>query len=367
MSKLNPFSALYYMKENKGRTALLIFMMFLGTLMFLAGNYIESQFYTFEKEFEYSDKLVVAGLQSTDEEFKDFAAFAEDVSEDENLEFVYSSALGFSGMQYGSVLNLEVGGWAYVFNSVSDMQMVFNHFGIEGDFSNCKHRSIIISKDFANNKGLELGDVIDHSFDSKLDGEYTVDAIISDGSFCTFYIYEDYDSLGRLYIYSDTMEGEELYDYVRNLAGDKKVQIFASETDTIMPQFSIFYVIFYAVDILIAVVLSVTINSVVTGQYMKRTYEFGVYRALGRSRKDIKKKVAAEIISMNIIACIIGAVLIFLFTYLINELYYHPQGLHLLFLSEMGVIGFVICEALILIPLIISKGIKMSKADVTEF
>lgn len=367
MNKINPFSALYYMKENKGRSGLCVFMMILATLMFLAGNYIHSEIYTFEKEFEYSDKLVVAGIQSTDEEYKDFAEFKKKVQEDEKLEYVDATAYGFSGMQHGTVLDLEMGGWSYVFNSVRDMKKVFHHFGIEGDFSNCRHRSMIISKDFAKNKGIKLGDKLDHSFDANLDGMYTVDAIIDDGSFCTFYIYEDDDSLGRLYIYSDTMEGKELYDYVKNLAGDRKVQISESERDSVLPQFYIFYVLFYTIDILIAVVLAVTINSVVTGQYLKRTYEFGVYRAIGRSRKDVKKKVTAEMIAMNMVACVIGAGSILLFTYIMNELVYQPQGLHLLYISKIGLIGFIICDVLILIPLILSKGMKMSKADVTEF
>ena len=367
MIKTNPFSALYYMKENKGRNALCIFMMFLATLMFLAGNYIHSELYTFEKEFEYSDKLVFVNAQNTDEEYRDFLNFKEKVREDEKLKYVDTTAYGFSGLQHGTVLNLEMGGWHYTFNSVGDMEKVFAHLGIEGDFSSCKHRSMIISRDFANNKGIKLGDKLDREFDSNLDGAYTVDAIIDDGSYCTFYIYEDDDNLWRFYIYSDTMEGKELYDYVKKLAGDRKVQISESERDSVLPQFYVFYVLFYAVDILIAVVLAVTINSVVTGQYIKRIYEFGVYRAIGRSKSEIKRKVAAEVISMNIIACIIGFALIFLYTYLVNELVYQKNGLHLLFASGIGAIGFIICDTLIVIPLIWSKGIKMSRADVTEF
>lgn len=367
MKNINPFSAFYYMKENKGKTLLCIFMMFLATLMFLAGNYIHSELYTFEKEFEYSDKLVVAGLQSTDEEFRDFADFTKAVEEDDKLRYVMSSALGFSGMQHGTVLNLDMGGWSYVFNSVRDMQEIFDHLGIEGDFSKCKHRSMIISTDFAKNKGIKLGDKVDHSFDKSIDGEYTVDALIDDGSFCTFYIYEDDNSLGRLYIYSDAMEGEELYNYVKNLAGDRKVQVAWPERSTALPQFEVFYVIFYAVDILIAIVLAVTINSVVTGQYLKRTYEFGIYKALGKSRKEVKGKVAAEVLSANFIACIIGFTAIFLFTYLINELVYKQKGLHLLYSSKIGFIGFVICDVLITLPLILSKGRLMYRADVTGF
>ncbi len=367
MSRINPFSALYYMKENRGKTALCVFMMVLATLMFLAGNYIHSELYTFEKEFEYSDKLVLVNAQNTDEEYRDFQSLKKRVSEDEILNYVDTTAYGFSGIQHGTVLNLEMGGWHYTFNSVSDMEKVFAHLGIEGDFSACRHRSMIISRDFANNKGIELGDVLDREFDSNLDGAYTVDAIIDDGSYCTFYIYEDDENLCRFYIYSDTMEGTELYDYVKKLAGDKKVQISEPEREEVLPQFYVFYVLFYAIDFLIAIVLAVTINSVVTGQYIKRTYEFGVYRAIGRSKSEIKRKVAAEIISMNIIACVIGFVSMFLYTYLVNELVYKKEGLHLLYSSGIGVTGFIICDALIIIPLILSKGIKMGRADVTEF
>ena len=346
---------------------LCIFMMFLATLMFLAGNYIHSVLYPFEKEFEYSDKLVVVSLQSTDEEFKDFADFTKAVEKDDKLEFVMSSAYGFLSMQHRTVINLNVGGWSYVFNSVQDMQEVFDHLGIEGDFSKCKHRSMIISQDFAKDRGIKLGDKVDHSFDKNLDGEYTVDEMIDYGGFCKFYIYEDDENLGRLYVYSDTMEGEELYDYVKNLAGDRKVQVSAPERDEVLPQFYVFYVLFYVIDILIAVVLAVTINSVVTGQYLKRTYEFGVYRALGRSGKEVKAKVAAEVLSMNVIACLMGFAATFLFTYLINELLYKQKGLYLLYSSKIGFIGFLICDVLIALPLIMSKGRLMGKADVTEF
>lgn len=367
MKNIKPFSALYYMKENRGRAVLCIFMMFLATLMFLAGNYIHSELYTFEKEFEYSDKLVVVGLQSTDEEFKDFADFKKAVEEDDKLGMVMSSARGFSTMPHGTVLNLEMGGWSYVFNSVQDMQEVFNHLGIDGDFSKCKHRSMIISQDFAKDRGIKLGDKVDEAFDKNLSGEYTVDAIIDDGSFCTFFVYEDDDNLGRLYIYSDTMEGEELYDYVKSLAGDRKVQVSEPERSLVLPEFYIFYVLFYLIDFLIAIVLAVTINSVVTGQYLKRTYEFGIYKALGRSRKEVKAKVAAEVLSMNLIASVIGFAVIFLFTYLINELVYKPKGLYLLYSSNIGIIGFIVCDILIVVPLILSKGRLMAKADVTEF
>ena len=81
----------------------------------------------------------------------------------------------------------------------------------------------------------------------------------------------------------------------------------------------------------------------------------------------MKKKVATEIIFMNIIACVVGLSSILLFTYILNELVYIQKGLHLLFCSTTGLKGFILCEILIVIPMVLSKGAMMSKADVTEF
>ncbi|MDD6327774.1 MAG: ABC transporter permease [Lachnospiraceae bacterium] len=367
MSKGNPYSALYYIKENKGKSILCIFMMFLATLMFLTGNYIQSVLATFDKDFLYGDTIVRVNMLSTDEKQEDFKAFSEMVEQDERLKSVKVTGYGFGSLTHSTVLGFEMSGSSYVFRSLEDMENVFARLNIEGDFSSCGHRSIIISKELAKNRGIELGDTIDHAFDPNLDGAYTVDALIDDGGYCTFYIFEDDDNLVRLYIYSDSMEGKELYDYVRNLAGDKRVQISETERDVVLPQLSIFYIVFYIVDILIAIVLAVTVNSVVTGQYLKRTYEFGVYRALGRSKKDIWKKVAAEILIMNLFACALGFCVMFLYTYLVNELYYTQKGLHLLYASKAGFFGLLICETLIVLPLIFAKAKKMSRADVTQF
>ena len=367
MSKIKPFSAFYYIRENKGRSILCMFMMFLSAFIFLAGNFIQSVVHAFDKCSEYSDKLVVASIQSTDEEYRDWEEFQSRVRKDDKLEYVVSSAQGFACMSFKTVLLDNNSAFSWVFNSVSDMEKVFDHLGITGDFSNCGHKSIVISSAFAKNKGIKIGDKVDHGFDSNLNGEYTVDALIEDGSYVTFYVYEDDEGLGRLILFSDSMEGEKLYDYVRNLAGDLKVQIEESARTVIMPQFDIFDVIYFGLDILIAIVLAVTIHSVVTGQYLKRTYEYGVYRAIGMDKKKIKRKVAAEILVQNIIACIAGIIVVLLLTYLLNELYYEPRGMHLLYYSNAGLTGFLLCDAIIVLPLTISKGIQMSKADVTEF
>lgn len=368
MRDIKPFSSIYYIRENKGRAFIAMFMMFLTVGMLIAGNYIYSLYWTFEPEIEFDDKVISANYLSIDETGEDFQSFLEDVRADENLKCVTRTGYGFSSMLHNTVLNLPIGGDSYTFNSVEDMEAVLSHVGIEGDFSNCKNRSAVLSEEFAKDKGIELGDIIGPEFDEDLSAEWTVDAIIPGGGFASFYIYEDDEAKhARAYIYSDTMEGQELRDYVINLLGDRQVEIKRHFKEGIDEQFRAYFVIFYAVVILIAVVLAVTVNSVVTGQYMKRIYEFGVYRALGRSKREVKTKVAAEIIGMNVMACAIGIGISSIFTYLINELLYIPTGRYLLYFSDLGIKGFLLCDLLVVIPLVLSKGRMMCKADVTEF
>ena len=50
-----------------------------------------------------------------------------------------------------------------------------------------------------------------------------------------------------------------------------------------------------------------------------------------------------------------------------NELYYIPHGQYLPYFSILGLIGLVIANALVLVPVVLLRGRAMCKADVTEF
>ena len=63
----------------------------------------------------------------------------------------------------------------------------------------------------------------------------------------------------------------------------------------------------------------------------------------------------------------IGAAVCLLTTFLLNELYYIPGGRFLPYFSWLGVLCFVISNLTVLLPMILSKGRRMGKADVTEF
>lgn len=364
---MKPFSAIYYIKENKKKSILIIFMLFLTTLIFLAGNYVESVYYFWDRYMDYSDKMSVVSSLSTDEELKDFTSFYKDLKEDKNLIVQERTAWGHKGLPWKCTLGFEMGTASMVFSSVNDMKEAFNLMGIECDFSGLKDYSVVMSETLAKHYGLKKGDVIDASLYNSINGSYTLDALTDDESFVLFYVIPCENTVGRLNVMSPTMSGQELRDYITSIQGNRKALVDEPRRTDIKQQFQPFVIIFTAGIVLLSLVLSIIVNSVITGHYIRRTYEFGVYRAIGISKVSIVKKCAAEIFTMDVFSMIIGAGLILLFTFMINELYYVPDGKFLPYFSKMGTYGFIISNAMVVIPTILFKGRAMGRADVTEF
>ncbi|MBP5192611.1 MAG: ABC transporter permease [Eubacterium sp.] len=364
---MRPFSAIYYIKENKKKSLVIIFMLVLTTLIFLAGNYIDSVYYFWDKNMDYSDELCVISALPTDEDYKEFTEFYNELKKDDKLVVQERTAWGFHGLSWECTMGFEMGTASMVFSSVDDMKTAFDKFGIECDFTDIKEGSVVMSETFAKHYGLKKGDVIDSSLDNTIDGHFTLDALIGDDSFMLFYVIPGDEMVLRINVMSPSMSGHELRDYLTERLGGRKANINSPMRDEIAEQFEPFFYIFFSGIILLSAVLSIIINSVITGQYIRRVYEFGVYRAIGISKGGILRKCASEISVMNLFAVLFGAVIIMTFTFLANELYYIPEGKYLPYFSKIGLIGFLLSNALVVIPTIISKGRGMMKADVTEF
>ena len=364
---MNPLSPIYYIRNNKGRAALIIFMLFFTTLMFMAGNFVASCDWYWEHAKEDSDRIALIEWIPGDEDMKDYKALLEELSGDPKLHIMERTGFGFGGLSWYCTIGVEMGSVSYVFNSKEDMEAAFRVLGLTADLSQVKNGSIVISRAMANNKGIRLGDVIDATVDRTLNASYPVDALIEEDTFVTFYLIEDDRNLVRAYVYADDRKGDALYGYLEEKIGDRKVKLDARAKAFIDKSLMPFYVIMIAGTLLLSVILAVTVNSVVNGQYQKRVYEFGVYRALGLSRKTVFRKCAAELILMDGIAIVIGAAVHFLLTFLLNELLYIPEGKYLPYVTGLGGICFGISNLTVLIPMLIAKGHRMGKADVTEF
>ena len=263
-------------------------------------------------------------------------------------------------------MGFEMGSSSMVFNSVEDMGDCFEMLGIKADLSDMKDGSVCLSSALARQYGLKKGDIVDASVNKNISGRHRVGAILEDDSYILFYI-DHTDTPFRMHVMSRELSGQEFRDYLAELQGDFKVHIDQPMSVGIEKQFAPFKLVFGAGIVLLSLVLAVVVNSVITGQYIARTYEFGVYRAIGLKRREIYGKCAREILAMDLLAILFGAGIIFLFLFLANELYYIPAGRFCPYYSNMGLYAFLASNALVVIPTILLKGRSMSRADVTEF
>lgn len=360
---MKPFSAWYYIKSNKSRSIIIIFMMFITTFMYIGGNFISSLFWFYDKSDEYGDKIILTECIPTDTDAVDYNSFVKDIKNDDNL-----IVLGRDGYGYGTgdllihhTLGFETGAQTYVFSSNEDMQKAFDNLGIDYDCSGLSDYGCVISKAFAANLGVKVGDLI-------CNDTFKLEGLIDDDSFIFFFLVNSpADRHYRMMILSDKMTGKELRSYVENIRGPRKVSVVRKFTDEVYHQMSIAWIMFFLALFIVSVILAVSLNSVVTGQYIKRNPEFAIYRAIGIRKKQIKRKIASELLLMDLIAIAAGLIINLGVTYLLNEMIYIPVGKYLPYFSWIGVAGILIANVLTVIPLILLKGRRMCKMDVTEF
>lgn len=362
---MNPLSGRYYVTHNKGRVLILVIMTVLASFSFLMGNFVESCTCVFDKSNKFNDKLCI--IEGAPDSIEDFNGLRQSLVDDSSIEFIDYTGYGYFGLEFKNVLGIMMSGSSYSFFSVEDCKTIFDHIGINVDLSNVKDGDIILSDNIASQYNLKEGDIVDKNVEEAFGNDsHRLSAISEDSSYMTYYITSD-GPVGRYMVFSKTMEGDELYNYVRNLVGDLNVRVIPQQRAIITQSLSIFNIVFYLLCILIGTILAVTVNSVTTGQYLKRMYEFGVYNALGIKRSKICLKIVSEIMIINAISLVSGFILMEGFTYLINELYYHSHGYHLVYSSIQGLSGLLLCEILILIPMIISKCKMAIKSDVTLY
>lgn len=365
---MKPLSAWYYIKENKMKSFIVIMLMFLSVCVFSIGNYIHSDEYSFKKSYKYSEKLINISYMSIDEDGKDFESYTKSMSDVLNVKFIPKGYYA-GNLSRTSTMGLELTTPPFVFQNADDMKTVFEYLGIEIDFSNIKNKSMVISKNLADNLNLKLGDTVGKDTkNSTLKTDFTIDGIIDDGAYQVFYICER-EAPFEFYMYDDvdTISTKDFYKLAIACKMDRKVYVEQPLEDLVKANFSFVNLIFYTVSFIVAIVITIVANTVITGFFIKRKYEFGIFRALGISRKKIKIKIAKELILMDAIGCAIGFAVTFVATYLLNSFIFIPDGKYMVYWSFMGIVGFAVCNMLILIPMIIAKGNQMARADVTEY
>lgn len=359
---MNPFSCFYFIRENKTRCFLLIFMIFLGYAVYLGGLYVTNVMDNWNTPIEYRDKFVLI-FPETEEERAELENFRKKAGEDNKARGLTFSS--FNSFNWKTLMGFENGQFAFTFCSVEDFKAYCEFMDISCDFDSLKDGSMIMSERFAKNRGLAPGDCIDMEYGENIYGEYILDALTKEDGYTLYFIDQvlGAENAGMMVIGKE-LSAEELKAYVQEMYGNYQESTLKED---VWEQFETFYTIYIFIVILVALIMAVTINAAFVGMYQRRTFEFAVYRAIGISKRRIIGKIAGELLCMDAVALTAGGIVFFLALYLFNNLVLYPSGLYLRYYDRTALAGLVICNVMVVVPMILTRCRKLLKADICEY
>lgn len=361
---MNPFSPTYFIKENKTRCILLIFMIFLGFSAYLGGLYITNPLDNWRVNIEYYNNMVSVSQLSNDENGQDYKSFIAEIIKDNKVEII--NLTDWNGFSWGSIMGFDQGQCTFSFNTVDDFKAFCEYHIIDCDFDSLKYGSMIMSEKFAKNKGLNIGEKINKDYDINIYGEFTLDAVTKEDGY-TLYFINSSTRTSNCLLLGTQIKGKALYDYVNSFKNDYNVFVYKGLYEDIKSQFEMFNMIYIFIVILMAIIMAVTINAAFVGMYQRRTCEFAVYRAIGISKKQIIKKIAGELLFMDLISLIIGGGVFFISLYLFNNMVLYPVGKYLKYYHSTALFGLLLCNVMVVIPLILTRCKRLLKADICEY
>ncbi|MBD5135137.1 MAG: ABC transporter permease [Lachnospiraceae bacterium] len=362
---MTPFSPIYFIKENKKKCILLIFMIFLSYGVYLGGLYVSNAFDNWKLSLEYSDKMLIVKQAASDKNGHEFQLFKEKILKDDKVKAM--PVASYNGFSLESIMGFTMDTLDLTFSTVDDFKAYCDYMGIECDFLKLNDGSAVMSSRFAANAGLKKGDKIDSDIknENHVFGEYTLDFITNEDGYLLYFINKDLPN--QILIFSDKMENKELFDYVCKYQNSYNVHIKENLRDRLEGQLGVFNILYMFIVMLISLIMSVTINAAFIGMYQRRHFEFAVYRAIGISKQRIIAKISGELLCMDIIGITVGGIVAFTSLYLLNHMVLYPVGKYLRYFHPVALAGLLFCNVMIIIPLIFTRSRKLLKADICEY
>ncbi|MGN0153218.1 MAG: FtsX-like permease family protein [Lachnospiraceae bacterium] len=365
---MKPFSAGYFIKKNRMRSSLLVFMFILSYIAYLGGLYVTNIRSMFDYSLERMDRYAILYPVSDDTDFEQFEKANEAVSKETGITLFQQGVV--SSLNTDSIMGFENQYLSLSFRSVEDFKTFCQVVGIKCDFENLKGGSLIMSSLEANNRGMKIGDVLKEEEDESVYGSYTLDAITDEEGYSVYYIDAGKNGSNLSYILlAENMTESEFATYLEKLGQQYKIDIRSRKyfEETLDRQLGSFNYIYLFIVVLVSVVMAVTINAAFVGMYQQRQPEFAIYRAIGISKRRIVGKVAGELLLLDAIGMIAGGALLLLGVYLLNQLYLIPRGLILFYYHPIALSGMLFCNLMVLIPLLVTRSRQLLRADICTY
>lgn len=339
-------------------------MLFLSYAAYLGGLYISNAMDNWNLLFNYDSQYVKILHFQIDDEYE---KIKDELNYDGKLKFIDINTDNY--ISWKTIMGFSSGGYFHTFTSVEDFKNYCEYMNIDCDFKNIKKGSMILSDIFAKNIGKKIGDKLKAGrYDNfSLSEDFTLDCITNENGYVSYFISNEDSETHATLIFGDEIENYQVRKRIENIKEKYNILFFPALAEEITEQFAIFNAIYTFIIIIMAVIMAVTVNAAFVGMYQRRNFEFSVYRAIGIPKRKIIGKIISEIICMDIAAVIFGGAVFFLIIYLLNNIVLYPDGKYLQYYSEIAIMGFLLCNIMILIPLIITRCKQMMKADICEY
>ncbi len=119
---MNPFSSVYYVKENIKRSLLLIIMFILTFAVYMAGLYISNVESMFDIILERDKKIAVIGSMATDKNCVDYEKTIEILEKEEGITILRQGIL--SDIYSTSIMWFDNGYVSYTFQNKEDLTII---------------------------------------------------------------------------------------------------------------------------------------------------------------------------------------------------------------------------------------------------
>lgn len=362
---MRPFSAFYFVQNNRWRGAAIAFMLGLTFVVYLAGLYL----FNVEKMYDISLEPMKRMAFLAPQQGEGDAEMRRAVAMLEGREGISVLAQGKSNnIVTISIMGFHNGFAQYTFCSGEDFRTYCDYFGIglAETGGGPEVGSVIMSRLQANNRGLSLSDVFaaDEEKSDRVDRDYTLDALTDEAGYHIYYISEE---PGNMYLLLPTgMDGEAFRGLLSEIATECDVRIldYAYYKNLIDSQLASFRYVYFLIILLLAVVLAVTTGAAFAGLYQHRRGEFALYRAIGISRRRTRAKIGAEVALLDVIGMAAFAVIVFGGIYLANDLYLYEHGFQLFYYDRLAFAGLLVSNLIVLVPVTVLQGRQLMRADI---
>lgn len=371
---MNPFSSLMYIIRDYKRVLVTILVLSFVTVCFLAGMYINNPEDVFKIKNGKTSTFLFTGPSSGNaeilDEFYDLCQNA-DMYKTDNVDTIMVA--GTIGYNYSSIMAFDNGDNSLTFNSKEDFDL-FNSrtHAVRADV-NFGEGEVIISKTLADNIGMHEGDV----FESDNNRVYGVDGfvikeVIDEPGMWVFSIGNINWNPALVYIKSENASDEEAAVDIDDMVGKIKtdypnmyVSSYSADLKEFRSQLGFMTYILFIVVAIVGVVMAVTINSLFSVIYDRRKFEFSIYKALGFKTGKIFGKIAGEVLTINAAALLLGSIVCATVILSVNYIM-KPRGLGFVVFSIKGLIATILCDLIVIIPVILINWRRVRKYDVTE-